>query len=195
MIFSSNAITLIESLQKKIKEGKSEIWTNLVEIRGMSIEKLLDMKKKAYNAIGKAEKGRKNYKEAVDGFASVLTTIDKILALPNVDASKYAPNIAEANKSLAQARQLLQGQVNKEKSVWSKAFKENAILPDNTVDSTVNSATARDSSSGDNSGKDNTAVEEKAEWSTYLTGMALVSLGVGVIAGAAFLLARSRRGR
>ena len=199
LIFASNAVTLIESLQRKIAEGKSEVWSHLVDTRGMSMEKLLDMKKKAHNAVGKAELGRKNYKEAVDGFTAVLSTIEKITSLANVDASKYAPNVAETNKFLAQARQLLHKEASKEKSTWAKAFKENATLKEDVVGSPVKLKPASGDGKGDadDDGEgDEDDEEEKDSWASYWTGAAIFGLvGVTAIAGAAFLLSRGRRGR
>lgn len=121
--FAHNSLTLISALQSKIASG-SEIWKVLTKERGMTMEKLLELKKKAHFNIGKASAEKKDHDTAVKH-------LEEALLISNKDPSK-ATDSAKIQAMLSAEKKKRSNDLKKEKKTWKKAFSENQKVVEET---------------------------------------------------------------
>ena len=101
----------MSSLEDKISTGSSEVWKCLVTEKSVTLEKLLDWKRKALFYMGKAELKNKDFEESVQHLEQALA-----LSGTGSDAAKLKELLETARKHRA-------AELKREKSTWSKAFK------------------------------------------------------------------------
>jgi hypothetical protein len=71
-------------MERRLEEGQSLVWDQLL-LRGMTLEKLLDFKKKAYFYMGKGSLAKKEYQDnkyVVAGAVGFLTAITDLFIHP-----------------------------------------------------------------------------------------------------------------
>lgn len=104
-------LLLITSLESKINSGPSEVWKCL-EANGLTLEKLVEWKRKSLFYMGKAELKNKDFDDAV-------THLESALAL----TPPKAKDAAVLKDLLETAKKYRAAELKKEKNTWSKAFK------------------------------------------------------------------------
>jgi hypothetical protein len=110
-------LILIQALESN--PADTTIWIELQKI-GMTMQKVKELKLKAYRIIGKS-------KMKLNDFSSAKEDLEYALKFSDDQTTTKVLNelIAECTKKIAL-------QLKKEKSIWKKAFETNAIIPDDS---------------------------------------------------------------
>jgi tetratricopeptide (TPR) repeat protein len=113
--FARNSLALISKLLDSIMLG-SEIWKVLAMERGLTMEKLLEWKKKAHFNIGKASAKKDDHDTAI-------THLEEALTISNKYPTK-AKDTAMIQALLASEKKKKAAALKREKNTWKKAFSE-----------------------------------------------------------------------
>jgi tetratricopeptide (TPR) repeat protein len=133
IIHGRNTLLLIGAIESKMSE--SAIWEEMQK-KGMTIQKLISLKLKAYRIVGKAEMEKNDIEAAKSDLEAALSICDD----PKL-TKELTDLIQRCTKKLAH-------QSKKEKSMWRKAFDTNNKTPDDKPISSPNSPVRPLKSSG-----------------------------------------------
>ena len=174
----------------------------------MTLNKLFDLKKKAYYYYGQAAYAKHEYADAAANFDAALLLLKTIH--DNVESSPAAADFNRIQEFCAKAKKALQKQTQKEKSTWSKAFDKNNHVQEDGSNEVV---TPKDNAKKDvkpqaatntNTNNKNNDARKKAAGAAipfYRSWGSSVWLGIGittavsVVGIAAFALLKSRKFR
>lgn len=106
---------MIDALEKRRAEG-SAVWNCLITERGLTEEKLRGWKKKSLFFMGKAELFKQDYADAIIHLDAALKLIDK--------SEEKSADALKIKELLVQAKKVRSQELKREKSTWTKAFKE-----------------------------------------------------------------------
>lgn len=127
VIFSQNAVALINSIEKQMKLGISEVWRELEESLGITKnEFFVKWKRKSLYYLGRSLMMTKEYSESIPRLKEALS----LFSSNNNEDQKL---ILEYQETLDIAIKLSEIQKKKEKATWAKAFKKNNDTEDISV--------------------------------------------------------------
>lgn len=118
---------MIEALENRIVTGSkaSQVWHSLVTDRGMTFEKLMVWKRKSFFLLAKSFYFKKDYSMSIPFFEAALVTFDSDpSAATTTSSTSSKTDYIRIKDMLATAKKYFQQERKKEKSTWSKAFKE-----------------------------------------------------------------------
>ena len=118
----------------------SQIWTNMILHCNMTINKLLQWKRKSYLYIAKSEKSLHDYKDTIHTLNTIINIIQNNIN-DNIDNTiECITDLKVFKQLLFDTNKIYNNILKKEKKTWSKAFSENSntsATDNNTINNTT----------------------------------------------------------